>query len=46
MHFVVRVRPFCHPHHEADVLIPVTDAEDVDRLTRWFVSQGKETENR
>ena len=45
MRFVVRVRPFRHPHHEADVLIPVSDLSDVDRLTRWFVSQGKETES-
>ena len=44
MRFVVQVRPFRHPHHEADVLIPVSDPADVDRLTRWFVSQGKETE--
>ena len=41
MHFVVRVRLFCHPHDKAGVLIPVANDEDVDRLERWFVSQGR-----
>ena len=36
MKYVVQVRPFPHPHHEADVLIPVFEDDDVDRLVRWF----------
>jgi hypothetical protein len=36
MKYIVQVRPFLHPHHEADVLIPVFDDDDVNRLERWF----------
>ena len=36
MKYIVQVRPFLHPHHEADVLIPVFDDDDVDRLVQWF----------
>ena len=36
MKYFVQVCPFPHPHHEANVLIPVFEDDDVDRLVRWF----------
>ena len=43
MQFVVQVRPYPHPHHEADVLIQVFHDDDVDRLKRWFRHNGLDT---
>ena len=43
MQFVVQVRPYLHPHHEADVLIQVFNDDDVDRLVRWFDHNRLET---
>ena len=43
MQYIVQVRLFLHPHHEADVLIPVFDDNDVDRLERWFRHNGLDT---
>ena len=43
MQFVVQVRPYPRPHHEADVLIPVFHDDDVDRLVRWFEHNNLDT---
>ena len=40
MYYVVQVGPFYPPHHEADVLIPVTGDGDVNRIKRWFRSNA------
>ena len=36
MKYIVQVRPFLHLHNEADVIIPVFDSNDINRLVRWF----------
>ena len=43
MKFVVQVRPYPRPHHEANVLIQVFDDDDVNRLVRWFDHNCLET---
>ena len=44
MRFVVQVRPFHCPHHEADVLIYVKEDDNVARLQCWLESNQLKTE--
>ena len=42
--FVVWVRPFRPPHHEADVFVTGVGQDDAAALVRWFLDQGIEHE--
>ena len=43
MQYIVQVRPFSPPHHEADVLIPVSDVDNANCLERWFCHNALDT---